>query len=140
MKIEFFMPMLPPTVTHQEKSVSVKNGKPVIYEPENLKAARQKLMVNMARFAPEKPFTGPVWLGVKWCFQAKSNHEDGEYKTTKLDTDNLDKLLKDVMEDLRFFHDDAQVASEHIEKFWAKIPGIYVVMWEIGERDEDEET
>lgn len=30
---EFFLPMQPPTVTHQEKQVHVVNGKPVFYEP-----------------------------------------------------------------------------------------------------------
>ena len=36
------------------------------------------------------------------------------------------KMLKDVMTDLRYWKDDAQVASEVIEKYWANIPGIYV--------------
>ena len=40
---EFFMAMVPPTVTHQEKKVHVVNGKPVFYEPQELKSARQKL-------------------------------------------------------------------------------------------------
>lgn len=48
MTLEFFMLMIPPTVTHQEKKVSVveKNGKaiPKVYEPEDLKAARAKLL------------------------------------------------------------------------------------------------
>lgn len=48
-------------------------------------------------------------------------------------TDNLQKLLKDVMTDLGFWKDDALVVSEHVEKFWAKVPGIYVCMDEIGE-------
>ena len=33
MIIEFFMPMIPPTVTAQEKDVTVVNGKPVFYDP-----------------------------------------------------------------------------------------------------------
>lgn len=33
-----------------------------------------------------------------------------------------------IAEDLGFFKNDAQVASEHVEKFWAKVPGIYIVM------------
>ena len=37
---EFFMPMVPPTVTHQEKKWRVVNGKPVPYEPDEVKAAR----------------------------------------------------------------------------------------------------
>ena len=36
------------------------------------------------------------------------------------------KLLKDIMTELHFWKDDAQVASEVTEKYWADIPGIYV--------------
>ena len=43
MSNEFFMAMVPPTVTHQEKQVRVAGGKPVFYEPPELKTARQKL-------------------------------------------------------------------------------------------------
>ena len=42
--IQFFMPMIPPTVTAQEHAVRVVNGKPVIYDPPKLKAARKKLI------------------------------------------------------------------------------------------------
>ena len=35
--MEFFMAMVPPTVTHQEKQVRVVNGKPKFYEPQELK-------------------------------------------------------------------------------------------------------
>jgi len=40
MKISFFLPMIPPTATHQEKQVHVVNGKPVFYEPQEVKAIR----------------------------------------------------------------------------------------------------
>ena len=43
MALEFFMQMVPPTRTHQEKQVKVVNGRPVFYEPQEVKAARQKL-------------------------------------------------------------------------------------------------
>lgn len=33
MRIEFFMPMIPPTATHQEKKWRVVKGKPVSYDP-----------------------------------------------------------------------------------------------------------
>ena len=69
-----------------------------------------------------------MWLGVKWCFPIRGRHRDGEYKATKPDTDNLEKLLKDVMTELGFWMDDAQVASELCEKFWAEIPGIYILL------------
>lgn len=42
------MPMIPPTTTHQEKQVRVVNGKPVFYEPQELKTARMKLTANLA--------------------------------------------------------------------------------------------
>lgn len=69
---------------------------------------------------------GPVRLLVKWCFPSDGRHADGEWKTTKPDTDNLDKALKDEMTRLRYWYDDAQVASEISEKFWADVPGIFV--------------
>ena len=128
MRFEFFMAMLPPTITQQEKSITIRNGKPVVYEPAELKQAREKLRAHLAKHVPQKSLTGPVWLGVKWCFPIRGRHRDGEYKATKPDTDNLEKMLKDVMEDLGFFKNDAQVVSEHIEKFWAKVPGIYIVI------------
>lgn len=127
MAIEFFMAMKKvPTMTHQEKQVHVVKGKPVFYEPAELKAARAKLRAHMSRHVPVEPFQGAVRLTTWWCFPVLGNHRDGEYKTSKPDTDNLVKLLKDVMTDLGYWQDDAQVASEVIEKYWAEQPGIYV--------------
>lgn len=126
MVIEFFMPMIPPTCTHQEKKAHVVNGKPVFYEPAELKAAREKLRVHLGRHVPEEPLAGPIRLTTWWCFPTKGRHRDGEYRTSRPDTDNLVKLLKDVMTELHFWNDDAQVASEVTEKYWADIPGIYV--------------
>jgi Holliday junction resolvase RusA-like endonuclease len=125
MEIEFFMAMIPPTCTHQEHKVSVVNGKPVFYDPPELKAARSKLTGYLAQYKPEKSFDGGVRLVVKWCFP-RGKHKNGEYRITKPDTDNLQKLLKDCMTACGFWKDDAQVASEIVEKFWAEIPGIYV--------------
>ena len=70
--------------------------------------------------------TGPLRLTTWWCFPIKGKHKDGEYKTSRPDTDNLVKLLKDVMTELHFWGDDAQVACEVICKYWAERPGIYV--------------
>lgn len=124
-KIEFFMPMLPPTKTHQEKQVRVVNGKPVFYEPAELKAVREKLRAHLSSHVPDEKYTGAVRLTTWWCFP-RGKHPDGAYKTTKPDTDNLVKMLKDVMTELHFWTDDALVASEVIEKYWAERPGIYV--------------
>ena len=132
--MEFFMAMRPPTVTHQKKQVRVVKGKPVFYEPAKLKEARVKLTAYLAQHIPTEPYTGPVKLQVMWCFPVRGGHKDGEYMTAKPDTDNLQKLLKDVMTDLGFWQDDAQVVQEIVEKFWAAVPGIYVYVDEIKPR------
>jgi Holliday junction resolvase RusA-like endonuclease len=124
MKHEFFMPMIPPTKTHQEKQVNWKTK--TFYEPAELKAARAKLQGHLAGHVPEQKYKSGVRLVTKWCFPITGNHRDGEYKTTKPDTDNLQKMLKDIMTDLGYWTDDALVASEIIEKFWAEVPGIYI--------------
>lgn len=125
MKTEFFLAMIPPTCTHQEKQVRVVNGKPRFYEPAELKAARERLRAHLGRHIPEERFSGALRLTTWWCFP-RGSHPDGSYRTSKPDTDNLVKMLKDVMTELHFWTDDAQVASEVIEKYWAEIPGIFV--------------
>lgn len=43
---EFFMAMIPPTATAQEHKVAVRNGKPIFYDPPDVKAAKEKLTAN----------------------------------------------------------------------------------------------
>lgn len=124
--IEFFMPMIPPETTHQQKKVHVVNGKPHFYEPSDLKQARLKLESHLAKHTPEKKFIGPVRMMVKWCFPIVGDHHNGEYKYTKPDLDNSNKLLQDCMTKLGFWKDDAYVASLIAEKFWAAQPGIFI--------------
>lgn len=130
MTTEFFMAMIPPTVTHQEKKVNVVSGRPVFYEPAQLKNARNKLISHLYRYKPSQPYRDGVRLVVRWCFP-RGRHYDGEYRITKPDTDNLQKLLKDCMTVCGFWKDDALVASELVEKFWAETPGIYIRIEEL---------
>ncbi|WP_300804055.1 RusA family crossover junction endodeoxyribonuclease [uncultured Acetatifactor sp.] len=130
MAIKFFMAMEPPTATHQEHKVAVIKGRPVIYDGPELKAARQKLLAHLAKHKPRKQIETGCRLMVKWCFP-KGSHGQGEYRTTKPDTDNLQKLLKDCMTVCGFWKDDALVASEIVEKFWADPPGIYIQIEEL---------
>ena len=130
--MEFFMAMNPPTVTHQEKkATNCTDGKIRFYEPAELKAARQKLNAHLAVFKPDEKYCGPVELLTKWCFPVKGKHKNGEYRTSRPDTDNLQKLLKDCMTDVGFWKDDALVCREITEKFWADIPGIYIRIREL---------
>jgi len=114
-------------VTQQEHKIGKRrDGSVYIYEDRELKAARTELLNRVYRFRPERPLLGPVRLLVKWCFKSSDRHPANTFKTSKPDTDNLNKMLKDVMTDAGFWKDDAQVASEIIEKFYSDVPGIYI--------------
>ena len=123
--LEFFIPMKLPTITAQEQKIGVRNGKPYKYDPTELKAARVLFRDHLRKFAPPEPITGPVRLHTVWCYRSGA-HKAGEWKTSKPDTDNSWKRLKDVMTGLRFWKDDAQVCSELTDKLWADVPGLYV--------------
>ena len=132
MRTEFFIPMAKvPTTTQQMHKVKVVNGKPMFYEPAEVTALRSKLSDAVGPHRPQQPIDGAIRLMVKWCFPLCGKHQDGEYRTSKPDTDNLQKMLKDVMTVNHFWKDDAQVASEICEKFWAKVPGLYIVIEEL---------
>lgn len=72
---------------------------------------RQKLTAYLAKYVLSEKLTGPLQLITKWSYP-KGKHKNGEYKTTKPDTDNMIKLLKYVMTELGFWKDDSLVASE----------------------------
>lgn len=132
MTLEFFMVMKnPPTTTHQQKQVRVVNGKPIFYEPDDLKAARAKLMAHLGQHVPEKKYNNSIRVYVKWCFPLTGKHTDGKYKHTKPDIDNSQKLLFDCMTDLGYWKDDSLVVSLIAEKFWADMPGIYIKIEEV---------
>ena len=132
--VEFFMAMVPPTCTHQEKKVCmVRNKPPVFYDPPELKAAKQKLEAHLAQHMIRRPYSCGVRLITKWIFPADGKHPNGSYRITKPDTDNLQKALKDIMTKLGFWQDDCLVASEITEKFWGDVPGIYIKIEKIQE-------
>lgn len=129
--MNFFIPCIPPTTTQQEHKISVRNGKPFFYEPAELKKTRQFLLDGVAKYRPEQPIVGPIRLHTKWIWPGETT--GWSWKTTKPDTDNLIKLLKDCMTRAGFWNDDAQVASETTEKFRSYPPGIYVEVIPIDE-------
>lgn len=129
--IEFFMPMRIPNTTHQMKQVAVVNGKPHFYEPQGLQDARKKLKAYLGMHRPSEALTGAVRLVTKWVYESNGKHQADTWKTTRPDTDNMVKLLKDCMTEEGFWKDDAQVASEITEKFYGQHEGIYVRVEEI---------
>lgn len=117
--IKFFLPMHPPRTTAQTQGRRA-------YKPEALKDAEQKLAAALSKHRPEKPFTVPVRQVTKWVWYTKDKRKWGQYKGTRPDEDNLQKLLKDVMQRGGFYKDDALVASAITEKFWGGVPGIFI--------------
>lgn len=134
--IQFFVPLKnPPTTTAQQKQVTIRNGKPIFYEPESLERARNILTAHLGQHVPDKTLKGKaLQCTVKWFFPTEaSKYNDGDWRKTKPDTHNLNKLLFDVMTDLKFWEDDALVTSELIQKFWVKESpsGIYIKIEEL---------
>ena len=127
--------MKPPTATAQEHSVRMVNGRPVFFDPPNVKEAKKLLMGHLITNRPDNPIEGAVALSVIWLFPKGKSHKNGEWRTTRPDTDNLQKLLKDCMTKCGFWKDDAQVVSERVEKRWSDEPtGIYVEITELETR------
>ena len=112
----------PPTTTAQQHRFGGydKNGKAIIYDTQKLKEARSLLMDYLGLYAPREKMQGELELTVVWTFPVKDKKKWGKRKTTKPDTDNLQKLLKDCMTRTFYWEDDAQVCREVIEKYWGE--------------------
>ena len=63
-------------------------------------------------YAPEKPSEKPIRLSLTFHFDIKDKKKWGKWKTTRPDTDNMEKLLLDCMTQAGFWLDDAQVVSK----------------------------
>lgn len=117
-----FLLMNPPTVTAQESKVAIVRNKPIIYKPEKIKQAKKEIIKHLMPFKPKEPLQGPVELKVVWLFPRGKRHKHFEWRTTRPDTDNLEKLLKDCMTEVGFWKDDALVVSETVYKIWSDEP------------------
>ena len=128
--MNFFLSMNPPRTTAQEHKVATKGKKVRFYDPPSVRDAKEKLLGHLYAHAPDEKLKGPIALQVTWYFFSKEHGDD--WKVTKPDTDNLQKLLKDCMTKLGFWNDDAQVVHETCQKRWTtNIPGIWIRMEEI---------
>ena len=134
--MKIYLLLDPHTTTAQMKKIGIAHGKPYVYTPENVQAAKDEIMKHLKPFIPSTPFTGPVELFVIWRFPKGKQHKHNEWRITKPDTDNLEKLLKDCMTYLGFWEDDAQVVKETCEKKWSDEPtGISIQIKELEKID-----
>lgn len=116
--IKFILNCNPPTVTAQEKKVAIIGGKPRFYEPKQLKESKIFLSFLLKEHAPQQKLEGALQLHVVWKFPRNKSHKHNEWRITKPDTDNLQKMLKDCMTKTNYWNDDAQVVKEIVEKLW----------------------
>lgn len=134
--IWFTKSMKIPTVTQQTHLIGTNRytGKNYIYDSPEIKVARIKFDDALFAHKPSAPFAGPIQLEVTWYFKAGRTHRDMEYKTTRPDTDNMIKMLKDEMARIGYFFNDAQVAEERNIKIWSdSFEGIAVYLAELPE-------
>ena len=118
--------MIPPTTTAQEKKINFKTKK--VYSAPAVVDAKAKYRAHLAKYRPEHPMTGPLYMKVIWCFPMGKH--DGGYCTDKPDLDNANKLLQDVLQELGFFNDDKQIAKLQLTKIYAENPCVMISLEE----------
>ena len=132
--MKFKLKMIPPTATAQQKGERVVGGYIHHYKKKNVAQAEAILRDALLPYVPEEPITEtPIRLVARWLFpypKSARKHQPGRkrWKITRPDTDNLNKLLKDVMTDMGFWKDDALIACEFIEKMYSDEPGILIMI------------
>jgi len=110
-----------PKLTHQNELEPFirKNGKPGIRKSRELLNLEAKFVSLLKKSAPPKPWKCPIHLTTIWKFCApKDEHLTSgmKWKTTRPDTDNLVKTLKDCMKVAGYYVDDSYVALDTIGK------------------------
>lgn len=120
-----------PSSTSQQKGVQIVHGRPHFYTKKTVQAAKDLYTVFLKGYRPPEPMKGPVRVRVSFYYPAKRPHKEGEPKTTRGDLDNLGKAFLDVMTDLGFWIDDAQIAQLTLTKSYARTCGIYFEAEEI---------
>lgn len=132
-KTVIWIPGEPSRVTHQSGTRIGKNGR--IYKKKALIEWEEVLSQATKPYAPAQPIEGPISLEIDFAFHSNRSADiKSFYKTTRPDTDNLVKTLKDVMTRMGFWKDDAQIVVERCSKFWSKDPGIGIVVEPLEER------
>ena len=116
MSIYIEIPGNPPTRTAQQKGLRVVGGHAQFYEKATVRQAKDELAWKLKSYAPSEPYHGPIALAIHWAFELK-RVKVPFWKTTRPDLDNLEKGLLDVMTDLGFWDDDAQICLKTSKKW-----------------------
>lgn len=143
--MKFKLKMIPPTATAQQKGECIRAGYIHHYKKKNVAQAEAVLRDALLPYVPAEPIENrAIFLGVSWLFpypKSAKKHKSGytRWKITRPDTDNLNKMLKDVMTDMGFWKDDALICSEDVRKRYSDEPGIEIVVVDTALTDWQEE-
>ncbi len=101
----------PPSKTAQQKGETIINGHIHHYEKKEVTQAKEAIAWQLKPFAPKDPLTGPLYVKIEWRFELKRCKKRA-WKVTRPDLDNLEKGLLDVLTNLNFWNDDAQIVMK----------------------------
>jgi len=142
-EIELFVRIEPdvPKLTHQHgiEPAVLGNGKPFMHKTRELENLEAKYVSLLRPKAPKVPWNCPIHLTTAWYFKRPKSAK-GIFKTTKPDTDNLIKTLKDCMKTAGFFKDDALVVLDTVAKYWVGEDakhGIHIRMRDLTEENKE---
>ena len=128
-----------PTGTAQQKGEQIRykfvNGKRVPYvhhfKKQSVNDSRVQFIIGLGPYRPKEPSDKPIRLTINLYFDVKNKKLWGQYKTTRPDCDNYVKELTDVMTQLKFWHDDAQVVELKVSKRYADSAWISITVEEL---------
>lgn len=131
-----FIPMVPPSVTHNDLVPSVKGEKTFIRKSDRLKEAEDSIVARLWKLRPEGgPLDGPLSLSVSWCFPTSEDHGQYEPHTSKPDLSNMLKTFEDCLVRAKWIVDDKLIFTEKLTKAWSDPAGIYVEVVEMSDWD-----
>ena len=141
MKHHFAIRCNPPKSTHQAslRIIKKKDGSQFVgkFDGSKAKQAKRTMTDLFKEHRPFIPFEGAVFLSVTWAYpwrksEPKKNKVKGwAYCVTRPDCDNLAKIAQDVMTELNFWNDDAQVAVLNFIKIYSDKPRIEIEIKEL---------
>ena len=138
-RVSAFLPMKPPSVTHNALLAYIVGGgkgmHAAIRKSDELKTAEDLICVwlkSVTKVSENfQPLTGPLRCVVKWCFPANEKHPDGSPMTEKPDMSNMLKTFEDCLTRCGIIEDDRFICSESLDKGYADIMGIYFSVEEL---------
>lgn len=95
-------------------------GRPRAYSPSSAWRDRVMRAARLAR--PQAPLDGPLSLKIEFFFPrlARGTRQDGGWKATRPDLDNLIKGVMDALTDAGWWAEDSRVAAVEAYKVYTK--------------------